>query len=204
LEYLKREGIVDCGPDVKPNIDNKRVVVTGDIMYDASLYYRKKIAVTSERDFILVTLHRADNTGDPNRLGAIVEAINTLTNFRFIFPVHPRTAKTLKQQNLVFAGHVKIIEPVGYLEMLAYEAACSAVLTDSGGVQKEAFFFHKPCITLRDVTEWVELVQTGWNTLVGVDQDTIVSSIKNLHMPDNYPDLYGDGHCAEKIISYLR
>jgi UDP-GlcNAc3NAcA epimerase len=88
--------------------------------------------------------------------------------------------------------------------MLAYEAACFAVLTDSGGVQKEAFFFHKPCITMRDATEWVELVQIGWNTLVGADQDVIVSAIKNLQVPDNHPQIYGDGHCAEKIISYLR
>jgi UDP-GlcNAc3NAcA epimerase len=111
----------------------------------------------------VVTIHHAENTDDPNRLKAIVEAINVLTDRRFIFSVHPCTAKILKRQNPVFASHVKMIErPVGYLEMLAYEAACSAVLTDSGGVQKKAFFFHKPCVTLRDATEWVELVQSGW------------------------------------------
>jgi UDP-GlcNAc3NAcA epimerase len=95
------------------------------------------------------------------------------------------------------------VEPVGYLEMLAYEAACSAVLTDSGGVQREAFFFHKPCISLMDVPVWVELVQAGWNTPVRADRDIIVSAVKNLHTPDNHPNLFGDGHCAEKIISYL-
>jgi UDP-GlcNAc3NAcA epimerase len=203
-DNLAREGIADCGATVNPNVDTKRVVITGDIMYDAALYYREKKAVSiNDRDFILVTIHRAENTDDPNRLKAIVEAINEVTNRRFIFPVHPRTRKILKEQNLDFADHVKMIEPVGYLEMLSFEAACSAVLTDSGGVQKEAFFFHKSCVTLRDATEWVELVQGGWNTLVGADRDAIVSTIKNLQIPDNHPQIYGNGHCVEKIISFL-
>jgi UDP-GlcNAc3NAcA epimerase len=203
-DNLAQEGIVDCTGGGSPNIDAKRVAITGDIMYDASLYYREKSHVLiDDRDFILLTIHRAENTDNPNRLKSIVEAINEVTDRRFIFPVHPRTAKILKQQKLVFAGHVRMIEPVGYLEMLAYEAACSAVLTDSGGVQKEAFFFHKPCITLLDVTGWVELVQSGWNTLVGADRDAIVSAIKDSHIPDSHSKLYGDGHCAEKIISYL-
>lgn len=134
---------------------------------------------------------------------AIVEAINEARDRRFVFPVHPRTRKILKEQDLILASHVKMIEPVGYLEMLGLEAACSAVLTDSGGVQKEAFFFQKPCVTLRDNTEWVELVQLGWNTLAGADRTAIVFAMENLHVPDNHPQIYGDGHCAEKIISYL-
>jgi UDP-GlcNAc3NAcA epimerase len=96
-----------------------------------------------------------------------------------------------------------MIEPVGYLEMLGLETACSAVLTDSGGVQKEAFFFHKPCITLRDTTEWVELVESGWNTLTGADREKIICAVKNLKIPAVHPDFYGDGHCAEKIIKLL-
>jgi UDP-GlcNAc3NAcA epimerase len=204
-DCLAQEGIVDCGADSNPSADSKRVAITGDIMYDAALYYHEKQAVSiDDHDFILITIHRAENTDDPNRLRAIVEAINMLTDHRFIFPVHPRTEKILLQYNMIFGGHVKMIRPVGYLEMLAYEAACSAIVTDSGGVQKEAFFFHKACITLNDTTPWVELVQTGWNTVVGADRDTIVSAIKNLHIPDNHPNLYGDGHCAEKIIVYLR
>jgi UDP-GlcNAc3NAcA epimerase len=203
-DNLVREGITDCGIIVNPNIDKKRVIITGDIMYDASLYYRKKRTMSiKDQDFILVTIHRAENTDEPNRLEAIVEAINALSDRRFIFPVHPRTGKMLKQQKLYFADHVKIIEPVGYLEMLSLEAACSAVLTDSGGMQKEAFFFHKPCITMRDATEWIELVQTGWNTLTGADRDTIILAIKNIHIPNDHPNVYGDGHCAEKIISYI-
>jgi UDP-GlcNAc3NAcA epimerase len=204
-DNLIREGIVDCGAAVDPNGDTKRVAVTGDIMYDAALYYReKKPCQIDDRDFILVTIHRAENTDDPKRLKAIVEAINEVTDRRFIFPVHPRTTKILKQQNLVFAGHVTMIEPVGYLEMLAYEGACSAILTDSGGVQKEAFFLHKPCITLRDATEWVELVQSGWNTLTGAaDSEKIVGAVKNLQIPAVHPDFYGDGHTVRKIIDIL-
>jgi UDP-GlcNAc3NAcA epimerase len=203
-ENLAHEGITDCGAAIQPDIDNKRVAITGDIMYDAALYYRKKAAVgIDDYDFILVTIHRAENTDDPNRLRAIVEAINQIRDRRFVFPIHPRTVKMLKQQGLFFDNHVKIIEPMGYLEMLAYEKACSAVLTDSGGVQKEAFFFHKPCITIRDATEWVELVESGWNTLTGADRGKIIRAVENLKIPATHPDLYGDGHCAEKIIKLL-
>jgi UDP-GlcNAc3NAcA epimerase len=127
-----------------------------------------------------------------------------LTGCNFIFPAHPRTRKIIKQQNLEFASHVKMIDPIGYLEMIAYESACSAVLTDSGGVQKEAYFFRKPCITVRDSTEWVELTNSGWNTLTGTDTDKIINTVKNLKIPDEYPSLYGDGNCASKICEILR
>jgi UDP-GlcNAc3NAcA epimerase len=203
VDHLKQEGIVDENP-VKPSADKKRVVMTGDIMYDASLYYRNKSNIrTKEKNFILLTIHRAENTDNPQCLSSIVEAVNELTDFRFIFPVHPRTRKMMNQQNFVFYNHVNLIEPVGYFEMLDLESACFAVMTDSGGVQKEAFFFKKPCITLRDVTEWNELITAGWNTLAGTVTEKIVSAVKNLRIPDNHPDLYGDGHCAEKIIAAL-
>jgi UDP-GlcNAc3NAcA epimerase len=200
---LAKEGISDTVAG-KPDADNKRVAITGDIMYDASLYYRKINTVSiDEKDFILLTIHRAENTDDLARLSAIVNAINAIPQFQFIFPVHPRTRKILEQQHLTLKDQVKMIEPVGYFEMLSYEAACTAILTDSGGVQKEAFFFQKPCITMRDSTEWVELVDTGWNTLAGADTEKIVAALDNFRIPDEYPALYGDGHCAEKIIDEL-
>ena len=203
LDNLRHEGI-DNAASVKPDADNKRVALTGDIMYEASLYYREKSnARINESGFILTTIHRAENTDNSARLTSIVKAINSLTRYKFIFPIHPRTRKKLEQQNLVFDSHVKIIDPVGYLDMITYESACSAVLTDSGGVQKEAFFFRKPCITMRDSTEWVELTDSGWNTLVGADTDKIITAVDNINIPKNYPELYGDGLCAEKIISYL-
>jgi len=204
MNNLKQEGIFDSVNTGRPNADKKRVTITGDIMYEASLYYREKGGVIiNDKDFILMTIHRAENTDDPVRLGAIVNAVNTLTEYRFIFPVHPRTKKTIEQHNFKFGSHVEMVAPIGYLEMIAYESASFAVLTDSGGVQKEAFFFRKPCVTMRDSTEWVELVDSGWNTLTGADTDKIVHTIKNIIIPHNYPTLYGDGQCAEKIISHL-
>ena len=205
IDNLHQEGIVDNIFDGKPNADKKRVTITGDIMYDASLYYRGKSNIQiQEKDFILLTIHRAENTDDPLRISSIVTAINSLSDYRFIFPVHPRTRKILEQHNLMFEAHVKIIEPVGYLEMLGLESACFAVLTDSGGVQKEAFFFRKPCITMRDSTEWVELVDSGWNTLVGANKDKIISAVRNISVPKVYPELYGDGNCTQKICDVLK
>jgi UDP-GlcNAc3NAcA epimerase len=204
IDNLAKEDITDCGVHVKADIDRKRVLITGDIMYEASLYYREKNNVkTEERDFILLTIHRAENTDNPLRLKSIVKAINSLADYRFLFPIHHRTRKVLEQQRLAFDKHVKIIDPVGYFEMLAYESACFAVLTDSGGLQKEAYFFKKPCVTMRDSTEWVELVDCGWNTLVGADMDRIIAALQNIYIPADYPALYGDGHCAEKIIAVL-
>lgn len=203
VENLKKEGIVSTSS--VPSVDSKAVCKTGDIMYDASLYYRQKnVAVQIPNDFILLTIHRAENTDDPVRLKNIVQAVNSLSEKKFIFPVHPRTKKILAEYQLHFGSHVTLIDPVGYLDMLKYEEACIAVLTDSGGVQKEAFFFQKPCITMRDSTEWVELVDSGWNTLAGADTEEIVSAIRNMHIPKDGPNLYGDGYTAEKIIEILR
>ena len=202
VENLKKEGIISS--IAKPSADNKIVCKTGDIMYDASLYYRKKtVKVDIPDDFILLTIHRAENTDDSARLTNIVNAVNSLSDRKFVFPVHPRTKKILAEHGLHFGKHVTLIEPIGYLEMLKYEESCSAILTDSGGVQKEAFFFKKTCITMRDSTEWVELVDSGWNTLVGADTEKIISSLRNIKMPDQYPELYGDGKTAEKIIETL-
>ncbi|UTC61608.1 UDP-N-acetylglucosamine 2-epimerase (non-hydrolyzing) [Treponema sp. OMZ 787] len=203
VENLKNEGIVSSTG--KPSADNKFVCKTGDIMYDASLYYRKKaVKMDVPDDFILLTIHRAENTDDPARLKNIVSAINAVSEKNFIFPVHPRTKKILTEQGLQFSSHVRLIEPIGYLEMLKYEESCSAVLTDSGGVQKEAFFFKKPCITMRDSTEWVELVDSGWNTLTGADTEKIIFALKNIKVPKEYPELYGNGETAENIAAVLR
>ena len=143
------------------------ISITGDIMYDASLFYRKLLDkelmpanLIPEYDYYLLTLHRAENTDSYERLKSIVDALNTLTNFKGIFPIHPRTKKMLNKYNLNFKPHISLINPVGFLDMLRLEKECSFIVTDSGGVQKEAYFFNKPCITLRDQTEWVELVES--------------------------------------------
>lgn len=207
VNNLIKEGIKNSGLKV-PTADNKGVYITGDIMYEASMYYRKNntAKIMSQLygvSFGLLTIHRAENTDNPERLSAIVEAINKCKNKTFVFPIHPRTRNILKKLNLSFESHVKTIDPIGYFEMLAYEQSCDFILTDSGGVQKEAFFFEKPCITMRDSTEWVELVESGWNTLVGAETDRIIEAINNLRKPESYPPLYGDGKCAEKIVSIL-
>ncbi|MBP3742139.1 MAG: UDP-N-acetylglucosamine 2-epimerase (non-hydrolyzing) [Treponema sp.] len=206
IKNLAMEGIEDCGDDIKPTADNKRVCMTGDIMYEASLYYRAHNTVKisdNEEGCILLTIHRQENTDNPDRLSSIVKAINELTSERFIFPVHPRTKKILAQNDLRFGSHVKLIEPIGYFEMIAYEEICKCILTDSGGVQKEAFFFEKPCITMRDTTEWVELVESGWNTLTGADTHSIVQAVQNVKKPNILPSLYGKGDCAKLICEEL-
>ena len=204
VKNLAAEGITDCGDGIRPTADKKRVCMTGDIMYEASLYYRAHNGVKiADKDFILLTIHRQENTGNIARLSAIVSAINELGEQKFIFPVHPRTRKILAQNNLSFGPHVKLIDPVGYFEMIAYEENCKCVLTDSGGVQKEAFFFEKPCITMRDTTEWVELVEHGWNTLTGADSEKIIAAVRNVKKPAAVPALYGKGDCAQLIVEEL-
>lgn len=208
IHNLQAEGI-NHSADKNPTADKKYVSQTGDIMYEASLYYRQKTKDIREffevinQNFILLTIHRAENTDNIEKLSNIVNTLNLLSSYSFVFPLHPRTRKILAENNLCFGSHVQMIDPVGYLEMIALENACSAVVTDSGGVQKEAYFFRKPCITMRDSTEWVELVDSGWNTLTGTDSEKIINAIQSLRIPDIYPSLYGDGKCAEKIASAL-
>ena len=138
LSKSSKEGIVHTA---RWNADNKCVALTGDIMYDASLYYRSINKVQNdEKDFILLTIHRQENTDTIERLSSIVKAINSLDTFTFIFPAHPRTRKILAQAGLAFKNHVKLIEPVGYFEMLKLEENCSLVLTDSGAYKKKPSF----------------------------------------------------------------
>lgn len=206
---LAKEGIGTAAKGM-PTPDSKSVVMSGDIMLDASSYYRPiaiqragAILRDAPKGFYLLTIHRAENTDDPERLAAIVDAINSVPEIPSVFPIHPRTRKILDQRGLSFGDHVHLMDPVGYYEMLCLEDACDFVLTDSGGVQKEAFFFGKPCITMRDSTEWVELVETGWNTLVGADRARIREAIKGRKTPRDRPPLYGEGHAAEVILNTL-
>jgi UDP-GlcNAc3NAcA epimerase len=189
--------------------------VVGDVMYDASLYYRQAQfqkgrsgngglrAGDVPGPYYLLTLHRAENTDDPSRLRSIVAALNGLQQFTGVFPVHPRTRKVLEALGLTFLPHIRLIEPVGFFEMLRLEQGCTFVVTDSGGVQKEAFFFRKPCITLRDETEWVETVQSGWNTIVGADPRRIRSAFLGLAVPSAWPAFYGEGCAGQAILGHL-
>jgi UDP-GlcNAc3NAcA epimerase len=189
---------------------NCKILKVGDVMYDAVLYYkqfaRKPKNLEIEKDFILCTVHRAENTDNKDRLLNIIDALKEISkSIPVVFPIHPRTRKIAEKLNIGFEG-ITLIEPVGYFEMLYLLENAKIVVTDSGGLQKEAYFFEKPCITLRDETEWIELVENGVNKLVGADKEKINKtykefSTKNLKIKNK--NLYGDGKAAEKIVKEL-
>jgi UDP-GlcNAc3NAcA epimerase len=195
---LKKEGY--------DHIDT-RIVKSGDVMQDAAMFYAKIAkapAFELPGEFILATIHRAENTDDLNRLKSIFAAFGAIAKKTpVILPLHPRTANIIKREGLD-TQNIKIMEPVGYLEMVYLLDRCKLVMTDSGGLQKEAFFFKKPCITLRDETEWVELVQHGFNTVVGADKHHILEAFENQQYDLNFEiDLYGNGTASANIIKEL-
>ena len=186
----------------------------GDVMQDAALFYRKQHRSSANiqevvRRFIgkfyLATVHRAENTDDKAHLENIIEALDAIAeHVPVVLPLHPRTKKMLSQYG-ISVKHITLIPPIGYFDMIYLQEHCSAIFTDSGGVQKEAYFFQKPCITLRDETEWTELVKHGVNQLVGADQEKILCAeqyFRNHPLSFDQP-LYGDGHAGEKIVKYL-
>ena len=221
VDNLKREGFPYKLYDGNHQIIKK----VGDVMCDAAMYYKQFAKPTASiiypsTKFILCTVHRAENTGNPDRLKEIFEALIEISkDTPIILPLHPRTLKLLKQllpklYNSIFNTthphihtftHLHIIEPVGYLEMIWLLDNCKMVITDSGGLQKEAFFFHKPCITLRDETEWVELVKIGANIVAGADRKKILNAYKTVvdKNIDFDLDLYGKGQASQNIISVL-
>lgn len=184
-----------------------KVVQSGDVMYEGALFYREyaqKPTLHVKNDFVLCTIHRAENTDDKVRLKSIFDALNEIAKQRqIVLPIHPRTRNALKVQKYQLSPNITLIEPVGYLEMIWLIDHCSLVMTDSGGLQKEAYFFHKPCMTLRDETEWVELVACGANVLVGANKETIVSTFSNFTFNPKVTNLYGDAHASEKILQAL-
>lgn len=187
-----------------------QIINSGDIMQDAANYYAQHSAAKSTvnnelpDNFILSTLHRAENTDDPKRLAAIINAINIISkDITVVLPLHPRTKKIIAQQNLQLEA--KVIDPVGYFDMIELLKKCSLVMTDSGGLQKEAYFFGKHCVTMRDQTEWTELIDGGYNCLAGANTEAIVSSVNTMlnKQSDFTVDLYGNGKAAQRIIQGL-
>jgi UDP-GlcNAc3NAcA epimerase len=198
VQNLKNEGY--------DNLDVK-VVKSGDVMQDGAIFYKnlaQKPLCNIQEDYILCTIHRAENTDDVTRLQDIFIALNEIAEQKqIILPLHPRTKKILKELQ-IDTDNLTIIDPVGYLEMVWLIDNCSLVMTDSGGLQKEAYFFAKQCITLRDETEWVELVENGFNTLVGADKIKILTAFNNTSaFSDKDLDLYGGGRASEKLIEEL-
>jgi UDP-N-acetylglucosamine 2-epimerase len=157
--------------------------------------------------FVLTTVHRAENTDTPGRLQAILQALLDM-NEAIVFPVHPRTRNRIAHLDAAFqqrlaASQIQMIEPVGYLEMVALEQSARMILTDSGGIQKEAYWLGIPCITLRDETEWIETVQHGWNIVVGADTARIVEAARHWTPPTTRPPLYGEGEAVQQCIARL-
>lgn len=186
------------------------VRLVGDVMLDA---YQQHVQVARDTSQILkelglspggyqlLTIHRAENVDQPQRLDAILEGV-AASGRPTLFPVHPRTRAALTASHRV-APNVRMIDPVGYLEMLVLEENAEAIVTDSGGVQKEAFFAARPCITVRDTTEWIETVEAGWNVLVGSDSAAIAEAMRSFRPASARPPLFGDGHAAEKVVEAL-
>jgi UDP-GlcNAc3NAcA epimerase len=187
------------------------VHLVGDVMYDALLHNlslaQQRSSVLDELGlkpgaYALATVHRAANTDDPANMGAILKALGALP-VRIVLPLHPRTRKLLAEFALTPAPNVALVEPVGYLDMLTLEQHAGCILTDSGGIQKEAYLLGVRCITLREETEWVETVSAGWNVLVGADSDRIEAAYREWFPGGERPLLYGDGHAAEAIRDLL-
>jgi UDP-GlcNAc3NAcA epimerase len=153
-------------------------------------------------EYVLATLHRAGNVDDQSRLTAIVRGLDRLDE-RVIFPVHPRTRAALDAARCRPAAHVSLVDPAGYVDMIRLQQGARAILTDSGGVQKEAYWLGVPCITVRDETEWTETVAAGWNVLAGADPDRIVDAVRRASAPAERPDLYGDTGAAARIVERL-
>ena len=206
VNNLKREGVGEW-----PGVQVHNV---GDVMYDAALFYRKQaraghtVAELLERykdGFYLGTVHRQENTDYSERLMNIMSALKEIAKrVPVILPLHPRTRKHIIDMGLDM-GNVICIEPVGYFDMICLLDNCRAVFTDSGGVQKEAYFFHKPCITLRDETEWVELVEHGYNCLVGAERDLIIAAEREFIPIERKFNvlLYGNGNTGTIIVKLI-
>jgi UDP-GlcNAc3NAcA epimerase len=180
-----------------------RSVVVGDVMADATRLFTPIAAKTArrvgDRPYSVLTLHRQANT-EPDRLTRIVESVND-SGVRFVFPVHPRTRLALREVGLTLADNVEQVEPLGYLEMLALVAGAERVVTDSGGLQKEAYWLHVPCVTLRASTEWVDTVLVGANALA--EPEELAAALAAAEFPVDAPQLYGDGHAAERVTAAL-
>jgi len=199
VENLVREGIRD-------GVEN-----VGDVMFDAFEQNleiaRRNAGALAEHGlepgaFQLLTLHRAENVDETSVLARILRAVRE-SGKQVVFPIHPRTRAAIAAARLEVPDNVKLIDPVGYLEMLVLEENAEAIVTDSGGVQKEAYFAGRPCITVRPVTEWVETVEAGWNVLVGTEPEAITQAMRDFRPSGGRPTLSGDGRAAERVVAAL-
>lgn len=183
-----------------------RIYVVGDVMADASRRFapiaRERHPIPFEpRTYLVATIHRQANVFQP-RLGRIVEGLNRLRE-PVVFPAHPRTRAQIEREELRLEPHVRVTEPLSYLELASLASQARVVITDSGGLQKEAYWYGVPCVTARPSTEWVDTVALGANVLVDDDPDALVDAVENASLPARLPVLYGDGHASERIAQVL-
>lgn len=199
MRNLEAEGLVDT------------TCWVGDVMLDTLLTYKPIAQQKSHKleelglhpgQYSLITIHRAANTDHPDRLEKLLNIFSSIPE-TIIFPVHPRTRLMIERLGLPVGGRVQIIDPVGYLDMLSLEENARQVATDSGGVQREAYYMGVPCLTLREETEWIDTVETGWNRLVGVDPNRILAAWFDWQPPEQRPLLYGEGKAGERIVQAL-
>ena len=209
VRNLAKEGVKDGGTRMVKNV--------GDVMYDSILYYSKvaeeKSSLLEEMglrspEYYLATLHRAENTDDPKKLVSVCRALDEIgKRTPVVLPLHPRTEKVIKGCHLFpHFRNIKFIEPVSYLDMLTLERNAKGILTDSGGVQKEAYWFRVPCFTLRGETEWMETIKSGWNVLVGTGVQRIVREVSQKERRREYPKEaknFGNGKASQKIVQIL-
>lgn len=223
IENLIKEGF-STTIHSKASIDHPLVFKTGDIMFDNSMYFSsianekqglvEKLQLTPG-EFILCTIHRDSNTDKPEHLNQIIRGllqIQRISNQMLVLPLHPRTRKKMTEllepaiaEELKDNSKIQVIDPAGFLDMISLESRCSMVITDSGGVQKEAFFFKKPCIILREQTEWVEIVENGNALLVGSSEEKLIEAYHQLTSKKDYtyPPFFGDGHASEEICRLM-
>lgn len=231
IENLKREGLATSDQTERPSLDRPDIILCGDVMLDAVRIFAERARDKTPqlldqfdlrssgvvKPFILTTIHRAANTDDPQRLSSILAALRlTAASTPVLFPVHPRTRAAIERLGADATRGIQLTSPVSYLEMIGLASQCAAVCTDSGGLQKEAFFLHKPCVTVRDTSEWPETVSAGWNTLTGAESETIQTALATAmrstsesntspfsRESDITPESFGDGTAGEQIIAHV-
>lgn len=198
------------------NLKNENVIKgvhnVGDVMYDAINLFKEKAKEASTiiekfdlapNSYILSTIHRAENTNSVERLTSILSALSSCGK-KIVLPLHPRTKRFIEEYNLHIGDNIKIIDPVGYLDMISLQENSQKIVTDSGGVQKEAYFLKKPCITMRDETEWVETVENGWNVIVGSDSNKIMNALENFNPTGTPASAFGNGDSSSIITQIIK
>jgi UDP-N-acetylglucosamine 2-epimerase len=198
------------------NLKNENVTKgvhnVGDVMYDAINLFKeraKKVSTIIEKfdlapnSYVLSTIHRAENTNSIERLTSILSALSSCGK-KIVLPLHPRTKKFIEEYHLHIGDNIKIIDPVGYLDMISLQENSQKIVTDSGGVQKEAYFLKKPCITMRDETEWVETVENGWNVIVGSDSNKIMNALENFNPTGTPASAFGNGDSSSIITQIIK